>query len=83
MPIHLLLRDEFRHAMLDRLGCAGSNGNIGSRFQLDDVQLTALDGRDRASIRRKIRVDPAFPRQLGHARVRPGDDVQFARKRDE
>ena len=50
MSIHFFLGDKLRHAVLERFGGAGGQGDIGLRFQIDDVQLAAFHGCDRASI---------------------------------
>ena len=60
VPIHFLLRDEFRHAVLKRFRCAGGQGDIAFRFKIDDVELAASNGCNRAAIRRKMRDQSSF-----------------------
>ena len=51
VPIHFFLRDKFRHAVLDRFRRAGGQRDIRLRFEIDDVELAAINGGDRAAIR--------------------------------
>ena len=83
VPFHFLLGGKFRHAVLKRFRGAGGQGDIVFRFKIDDVEFTASNGGNRAAIGREMRIDPALARKFGHARIRPRDDVQLARERDE